>query len=123
MCAECFYCMGTIGKTAKKRKNIIAVSMINSPKMSFKFSPKNIQLAKEDMNFLSQFQIQKVYTDEGSPPLKMSFKFSPKNIQQLVKEEMNFLLRFKIFEALRKIRYFYGQIIYGNLSTVNCYWD
>ena len=31
-------------------------------------------------HFLPQFLIQKVYTGEGSPPLKMSFKFSPKNI-------------------------------------------
>ena len=49
-------------------------------------------------------------------------KFSPKNIQ-LVKEDMNFLSQFKIFEAWRKIRYFYGQIIYGNFSTVARYWD
>ena len=30
------------------------------------------------LHFLPQFLIQKVYTGEGSPPLKMSFKISPK---------------------------------------------
>ena len=60
--------MGTIGKTAKKRKKIIAVYdqfPKNVVQIFAKFLPKNIQMVKEDMNFLPQFQIQKNYTGEG----------------------------------------------------------